>query len=889
MNITPPTRPDGGSGSGAHDAVPPEVAAARPDQKCGKYVRIRKLGSGGMGEVWKCWDTELCRWVALKFLRGDDEAEIARFKREAQLAGKLSHPNIAAIYEVGDFQGKPFIAMQYVDGRTLRDLHERDTRLLARLVRDAARAVDYAHGQGIVHRDIKPENLMMSERQKTPGGNRATEQHVFVMDFGLARGMAPGSDLSQTGAVVGTPSYMSPEQACGDHSDARTDVYGLGATLYMLLAGVPPFQGSSVPEVLSRIRDMEPLPVRKLNDSVPQDLETIVLKSLEKERGRRYGTAGELAEDLTRWLNGEAIEARRASAVYLLRKFVGRRKAVVGVALAGVVGVAVVAAITVPKLLAARTEVRETSRKYEEVSLYLPFEGELDLLRMKFYQPDFRLTDDEFARHDELRSRVRQRMAESRESAQGWYLIGRSCEAVGDYERAAEGYDRALAIDPAHGRTLVSAGRLAIERALHMRFSSPDETARRDSVDRAAAGVALVRRGFESAGRTGAMELDLAQAYLQVIEGRGAPASQALMERWKGQPFVEEFAIVEAISGDISPGEPLLTEVIRRVPSSFRAYLWRGVARATMDPVAALRDLTMAITINPRCAEAWHNRGGERYRHDDNAGALADFTRVIELSPRHSEAYSNRAGAKLMLGDLDGALADLNRAIELRPRYFVALTNRGSVRHSQGDYAGAIADYTNAIAISADHAEAYFNRGNTKRVTGDLTGALEDYAEAIVRDPRHARAYTNRGVVHLSRGDVERALEDYERAIELDPRSPEAHYCRGTVRMRKGDLKGAIADYDRALELNPRYVKAYLNRGAARYQQRDLDAAMADFSRAAELDPRHADAVYNRAVVRQEKGDRDGAAADYRRALEIAPREWASREKAQVQLRELEK
>jgi len=296
------------------DADPPEALDPLPSQCYGKFVRVAKLGAGGMGEVWRAWDRELGRWVALKFLRGGDPEEIARFKREAQVAGRLTHPNICAIYEAGEDRGEHFIAMQYVEGETLKGRRERGE--VAHLVRDAARAVAFAHERGVVHRDLKPDNLM------------AARGNVYVMDFGLAR-TVEGSKLSMSGMVVGTPAYMSPEQARGEKVDGRADVYSLGATLYELVEGRAPFAGPNVYEVLRKVQEEEP---RRIDGEIG----TIIAKAMEKECGRRYATARALAEDLDRWLSGEPIEARPATALYRLRKRFaeGRAVAVLGAVLA---------------------------------------------------------------------------------------------------------------------------------------------------------------------------------------------------------------------------------------------------------------------------------------------------------------------------------------------------------------------------------------------------------------------------------------------------------------------------------------------------------------------------------------------------------------------------
>jgi tetratricopeptide (TPR) repeat protein/predicted Ser/Thr protein kinase len=286
-------------------AIPDEALAAPPGARFGKFIRTQRLGAGGMGEVWKAWDSVLGRWVALKFLKGGDDEEIARFRREAQTAGRLHHPNIAAIYEVNEDQGRQYIAMQFVDGQNLHQFPRGDRMLLVRLMIDAARALQYAHEQGIIHRDLKPENLMVSVRSQ--------QHHVFLMDFGLARITEGASKISATGFLVGTPMYMSPEQARGEKVDVRSDVYSLGLTLYELLTDHKPFESESVYETLRRVQETDPQALRQLNRRIAEDLETVVMKAIAKDPLSRYASAQDFADDLQAFLDGDPIRGKRES------------------------------------------------------------------------------------------------------------------------------------------------------------------------------------------------------------------------------------------------------------------------------------------------------------------------------------------------------------------------------------------------------------------------------------------------------------------------------------------------------------------------------------------------------------------------------------------------
>jgi WD40 repeat protein len=300
-------------------ATPGPADPVGPGCRIGPYKLMQKIGEGGMGTVWRAEQPSLDRTVALKLVRAGIEAspaELQRFRGEAEAVAHLDHPHIVPVYEVGEDQGRHYFSMKLVEGGSLAQAVQgggwpvagkEAGRRAARLVARVARAVHHAHQRGILHRDLKPANVLLEWR-----AGDVSPPMPYVSDFGLARRVERDSGLTQSGMIVGTPAYVAPEQASGrrDGVTVAADVYGLGAILYELLSGRPPFQGSSVLETLLLVREAEPARPATFNPAVDRDLETICLKCLRKEPGRRYASAAGLADDLDRWLKGEPIVAR---------------------------------------------------------------------------------------------------------------------------------------------------------------------------------------------------------------------------------------------------------------------------------------------------------------------------------------------------------------------------------------------------------------------------------------------------------------------------------------------------------------------------------------------------------------------------------------------------
>ncbi len=320
----PTVAPTGPEAAATRDYNAGGAAIRQPlAREFGDYELLEEIAQGGMGVVFKALQKSIRRVVALKMILAGQLAttnQIRRFRTEAEEAGSLDHPNIVPIYQVGERQGQHYFTMKLIEGGPLSAQVKNfvtQPRAAARLVAEVARAVHYAHQRGILHRDLKPGNILLDA-----GGQ------PHVTDFGLAKHMGGPEAATQSGAIMGTPSYMAPEQACG-RKDLSTavDIYSLGAVLYELLTGRPPFLGDNTMSTLSQVLERDPVPPSTLQRKLDRALETVCLKCLRKEPDRRYATAEALAEDLERWLAGEPIQARPASTSERFRKWVRRHPA----------------------------------------------------------------------------------------------------------------------------------------------------------------------------------------------------------------------------------------------------------------------------------------------------------------------------------------------------------------------------------------------------------------------------------------------------------------------------------------------------------------------------------------------------------------------------------
>jgi serine/threonine-protein kinase len=763
------------------------------------YEVLAELGKGGMGVVYLARHEKLNRTVALKMLRpGEWEGPdgLARFRREGELLASLQHPNVVQVFDVGEHAGLPFLALEYVPGGPLtRRLggQPQPPRDAAALVEAVARAVHAAHGKGIVHRDLKPGNiLLMSGESPDTHHSPLTTHQAKVADFGLAR-LTGSHDLTQPGAIVGTPGYMAPEQAGGKGVGPAADVWALGAILYECLTGRPPFKGVTAAETVLQVLSDDPAPVRVLNRRVPRDLETVALKCLEKDPRKRYPSAEALADDLRRFLDGRPTVARPVGALGRAGRWCRRRprEAALGAlaaaaVLAGVVTWAVLSRQSAARSAGAMRELYEA--RGEAVALR-------DLGRWAEAAVAARRAEGLLApadAGDDLRREVRGLRAELEQAAAD--------------RRMAEQLDQAgRAVVFRDGRTVLEGADPLYAAAFREYGLDPDalppeEAARRvatsairdrlvDALDAwAVSAPGPERQRWLLAVARGADPHPWRDRVRAALAPPGGPKrfDDDALRKLAAEPEAADLppATRVALAGAlVRAGDPAgAIDLLRRVqaehPDDFRVNDTLGLLllnepRSARDE--AVRFFTAALAVAPKNPGAWLNLGNALDATGDSARAADCYSRAIRLDPDYADAHFQLAGKRLDAGDLAGAAAAFGEAARLRPGDAIAWLNLSIVRLHAGDPEGATAAARRSVEADAGRADAHYALGKALMPRGD-PAAADAFRAAVRLRPDYAEAHCNLGLVLLERGEYADALAALRRGHELGTRSRDWRY-----------------------------------------------------------------------------------------------------------------
>ncbi len=747
-----------------HLVQPP---AAPTGDRLGDYALLGEVGRGGQAVVYKARNIRLDRLVALKMIAArvfTEPSELERFRREAQVLARFPHPNIVPIYDIGDHQGQPFLALEFLSGGSLAQQLggvAQPPRQAAELLLRLARAMQALHQQGIVHRDLKPGNILFTD-----------DGVPKISDFGLAKNLGDAQDLSRTGAVLGTVNYMAPEQARGKSREVGppADVYALGAMLYEMLTGRPPITAESPTETMLLLIHLEPVPPSRLRPKVPRDLETICLKCLQKEPRRRYANAGELADDLQRFLDDRPIQARPVSRAERLRRWCRRQPAtaaLVATALA-LVGLALGGGLWLERQQATRraeaAQREERARQAVDAALaevaQLRRQGRWPEAGAVLAQAESRVDDAGALRPPLEQARADLKLAAALEDIRlkRAILVDGRFDLAGAAGEYADVFARAGLVggpEELASRLRASAIREQLVAALDdWAWVTPDagERARLLRLARRVDPDPLWRDRFRD------------------------PAV------WQDRPALERLA-AQAPVAELSP--QLLTA------------LGQLLTQAGADAAPLLREAQWR-----RPDDFWLNfeLGNVLMRRDE---AVGYYQAALVLRPHSGAVYTNLGHALFFQGRREEGLRACRRAIELEPRYASAHYNLGQVLRLQGHIEEALAAYRRAIELDPRHAPAHTSIGVVLSNQGRLEEAIATYRRVMDFDPRYFGAPYNLGLAWRRQGRMQEALTAFRRTIELNPRYAMAHRYLGELLLQQGRFAEALAATQRCLELLP--------------------------------------------------------------------------------------
>jgi len=860
----------------ADEFLEPAGPPSFPVSNWDRYAFESYLGEGGMGRVFKAFDLRLKRYVALKFVTGTVGGRTYRLVREAQALARIHHDNVCQVYEIGEVQGHLYIAMQYIEGVTLDhvDINRLTLRQKVSIMKEAAEGLHAAHQTGIIHRDIKPANIMV---QKNENGSWSP----VLMDFGLAR--EPNDEgITRTGLIVGTPSYMAPEQATMDseHLDRRTDIYSLGATMYNLFAGRAPFSGTTPLEIIRQVNEKDPEPLRRLNPEIPEDLDRVIMKCLEKQRERRYTTAQELGEDLQRFLSGDAVLARPMSIFH--RKF----RRLIRSRVAMLLGILLVAIAVIYGIVSmrSRSEIQERLRLANEFSQEIRYIDES--MRHALTAP---LHD---IRKERLVIRERMKEFEKRMNAAGpagvgpgSYVMGRSYLALHEPE-AARGwlkkaidsnyrvpeldYTLGLALGEIYQKELEEAERIANKELRESRkkelgrlyrepaisLLSSTRNLQMESADYAEALIAFYDRQYPKAlEKTSAALTKIPWLYeAQILEGKVYTA-QANDERDRGaedkamhllqkaddsyrkaitvgrsDPFAYVGACgvwVNAMSFNLYGSGGDLTPYLKKVQENCDLAL-------QADPDLELAYLEESHSLK-LAGEDLINRGQDPTKSLMESEALA--RKALKLSPRNARAHTQIGMALLNRGRylfekgedptglLKQAMTYSRSGISANPNYIYAYNNLGI-----------------CYLIMADYLTS-----RTEDPTSSWQEAIQAFQNAIKIRPDYSGAFNNIGYAYLglsewnsSHGkdpypDAVKAVDSYQNAIRMNASevfsfqnlalayTDLASYDIDRNRDPELNMRQAIDAHSRAIKLNPGNPTGYANLGVTLLYRAEYD------------------------------------------------------------------
>ena len=627
-----------------------------PGKKVGAYDILEQIGAGGMAKVYKARHEQLDRIVAIKVMKSSGKGQgHQRFLSEAKLSARLKHPNIVSVHDSGSIDDIDYIVMDFIPGKTLQNFITQSKTGLDRslqIMKQVMAAVEYAHDNGIIHRDLKPSNIIIEQHSKRP----------LVMDFGLAKEIKHGKDMTKTGEIIGTPKYMAPEQASGQKRkiSPKTDVYSLGAIFYQLLTGIAPFQGRSTMAILYSVLHTEAIPLRKINPKIPVELETMCMKALEKQPEKRYQSVKEFKHDLELFLNGEPITARPVGVLVRGWKKIRKHKLVASL-LVTIIALLAISIIWYNEI--SKTVILAPADQYKRKAQKLFNEGRFSEAE-KYLSKAIKLNPQDF---DAYLNRAN---------------IYRS---IRNFKQGIADIEKAIAIRP-HNTLPYKAG------ADIYRLSNNLPDCERYLTK----ALTLAPQDFQSYRNRGIVRLTRGNC-----NGAQQDFDRAIAIAPDKAQNYKERANFYSTQRKLDRAEKDYSKAIELEANDADAYIGRSYVRRHLGNfLGALQDINKFIEISSNKLVGYKSRLELYLAYRKSAEAKLDLLKILELDPNDVKAYMAKAQLEYMDKNFSLAEQNLKKALELKPDSFEIYCMLGDLHCALQYYKKALDDYQKALALN---------------------------------------------------------------------------------------------------------------------------------------------------------------------------------------------
>jgi eukaryotic-like serine/threonine-protein kinase len=832
----------------------------------GRYEIMGVLGQGGMGAVYKARDRELDRLIALKVIRPElatDPAILQRFKQELILSRNITHKNVVRIFDLGEADGIRFISMEYVDGEDLRTILRREGKFSPKeaiaVVEQVCRALDTAHSEGVIHRDLKPQNIMRDKHGR-----------IVVMDFGLARSLGE-SGLTQTGALVGTLEYMSPEQALGSTLDQRSDIFSVGLIFFELLTGKAPYQAdTAIASLMKRTRE-EARSASDVDTSVPRSLSAIVGRCLEREPANRYHSAVELLQQLATWeanpnISAETLSKMIAHPIVRPSRFSLDLPGKSWMWIAGAVLVVVLATF------AGRTLLNRTGTLSGEMAQGIPSlkqgkyvailplkqvgdqktlgyvaEGIQEALAAKLFQ----LKEVHLASSDAVDKAV----ARGLPPAKLAHELGVNLVLQGSVQGNSDKLRVTLSLDDA------TTGK----RVWSQEFPGApgDVLALEDQIYSNMATALALKPTNEEQARVGAHPTENVKAYDLYLQGRNTVRNGHGQDAYRQSVGLFE----QAIDKDYN----FALAYTGLADSSLLMY---GETKESVWAQKATLAAQQAERLSNNLPEVHMSLGSVYSATGKNTEAVNELKRALELAPNSDEAYRNLGDAYFRSGQSDEAIAAFQKAVAANSYNWANHLSLGNAYLRLGDNAKALPEFQKVTEIAGDSPLGYEGVGSVYLRQGKWSEAIPEYQKALTLAP-DSPTYSNLGTAYFFLKNYDQATKMYEKAVAMTPNDEQLQGNLGDAYRWSGHSDQAAAAYGKAislafqeLQVNPRSAAIMGDLGLLYAKKGDAANALQYTQQARAISPDEVYSMYQEALVKTMIGKPEDALKSLRQALE---------------------